>query len=445
MALFGRSRTPKRETVEVDLDGILEERPDTTPKPRTVAAQREFLLSQVSPLRPFGMHVLDVAGLPLCEDIASDLDLPLVTSSRVDGYGVRSANLVGASASHPIDLRLVGEARAGDLPRGALPAGGTVSVAAGAAVPEGVDAVVPTEDAERAGDDVLFVGEASLGQHLHRRGSELADGAALLSAGTVLNPRSIALLAEVGLDKVLVRPRPRVVVLAANSTLVTPGQPLTGVDQRYDSGTALLTASARTDGATVYPVGVVDLTPSALRQTLVDQAIRADLLVILGGVDQDVELVTDVMSDLGPIDVAMVGVNGGAVYGFGRIGTDGVPVLLLPGGAVSAFVGYQLFVRPMLARLADAAPAVAPRRRATLGVVHESQRGQAGYVPAILTGDQVCAVSAPSSELAYDLHRANVLMVVPEDAGALAAGDSVECLLLDDADEAASASEGRRP
>ena len=427
MGLFSRKKQPQD---AAPAPVAVPEPVESGPSSRTLDEERTFLLSKVPPLRPFGMPVLDAGGLTLCEDVVSDLDLPPVAIAHVEGYGVKASNLVGASEKHAIDLQLIATVAPGDHTPPPLPGGGTIFLEEGAPVPEGVDAIVPEPDAEVRGRHVFFTREAVRGAHLHDRGAELRDGEQLLAAGQVLNPRSIALLAEVGLDKVLVRPRPRIVVLGVDATLVSPGLPLTSGTQRYDSTTGLLATAARSDGATVYPVGMIPATAAAVRQTIVDQGIRADLILIVGGSEEENELVTGVLRELGHVDVADVAVNDGKRVCFGQTGDDGVPVLLLPGGAVSASVAYHALVRPLIGRLNDSDPNRVPRRWASLEGGVESASETVRYVPAVLEGDRVRPVSSAGHELAFDLHRANVLLVLPR--GRVRPGWDVECLVLND-------------
>lgn len=439
MALFGRKKSAPEPGVELVAEAPVPQ--------RTPDQQREHLIANLEPLRPFGMQINDVAGLTLCEDVASDIDLPMVTTSRVEGYGVRAANIVGATGRHPIDLRLVGAVEdKATVPNQALPAGGCVLISEGAPVPVGVDAVVALADAEQVGrTTVIFTDETRLNENLHLRGSELADGAELIAAGTLLDARSVAMLAEVGLDKVLVRPRLRIVVVTVDSSLVAPGEPLTAVNQRYDSVTAMVTAAARADGATVYPVGVLPSDASVLKQALTDQAIRADLMIVLAGPDAEERLVFDVLRGLGPVDRAEVSLNGLGIYSFARLGDDQVPVLVLPAGAVSAFVAYHVLVRPVMARLADADADGEARRQATARGGVRSIEGATQYVPAVVAGDEIRPVSQAGVEMAYDLYRANALMILAADRPDVEPGDRIDFLPLDGGQRLIQAGTGQTP
>ncbi len=420
MALFARKKPEPPPTPEPVVEEVVGE--------RTLDEQAAVLLDGVEPLRPFGMQINDVAGLTLCEDIVSDLDLPMVSTALVAGYGIRASNIVGATEGHPIDLRIVGVVDRRDmLPTQAVASGGCVLLAEGAPVPKGVDAVVPLEDAQLTGRVVTFLHEVRMHQNVSVRGSALADGAKLMHAGTVLDARAIGLLAEIGLDKVLVRPKPRLVVFAVGPDLVAPGLPLTSLNQRYSAAASMITAAARADGATVYTLDIVGRDAAAIKQAIADQAIRADAMVVLAESDADAHLVADIMGGLGDVQRAHVLFNGGQPMATSRTGDERVPVLVLPAGAVSAFVAYHLLLRPLLDRLGARAAAPAPRRRARLA---DGVRADANdrYVPAMLVGDEARLVAA-GDELAYDLFRADALAVLPG-GEALDAGAEVECVVL---------------
>lgn len=444
MALFGRKTTedaPEDETSATVAPEERDEATDTTPDPdpvpdgneptrRTLAEQRTFLLDKVGALRPFGMQIWDVPGLVLCEDITSDLDLPLVTTARTSGWGVRGSDLVGATEGEPKRLFVVDTITAADGPGRPLVSGAAVQIEEGAIIPEGVDAVVPAGAGTVDGEGYVAIGEeARLYQNLRRAGSELADGTPLLRAGEVLTPRSVAVLAEVGLDKVLVRPRPRVVVFTVGESLIAPGQALVKPQQRYDAATALITAAARNDGATVYPLGIVAAEAGAVKQAISDQQIRADLMIVVGGGN----MIREVVDDVADLDEAVVAINREARIAYAGLGEGRTPLVVLPSGVVSAYVAYQALVRPVINKLNEVDPLAADRREGRLTETVPVVEGVTQFLPAVRDEDgTVRPVSAADSELAWDLARANVLAVIPEDWTAAEAGAIVECLVLDD-------------
>ena len=427
--MFGRNASD----AATDESGVTTVAPAPVPQVtrRSLDQERAFLLERVSALRPFGMQIWDVPGLVLCEDIVSDLDLPLVTTARVAGWGVRGSDLVGARADAPRRLYMVDSISLSDGVGRPLVSGAAIEIEKGAIVPEGVDAVLPAAQGRLGSDGYVEIAtEVRLYQNLRMAGSELADGTPLLRSGEVLTPRSVGVLAEVGLDKVLARPRPRVVVFTVGETLVAPGMALTAPQQRYDAATALITAAARADGATVYPLGIVASSVDVVRQTVADQQIRADLIVVVGGGD----LVREVVGALGQVDEADVAVNGEARVTYVGLGDERTPLLILPSGIVSAYAVYHALVRPVINKLNDVDPLQVGRVEGRLAEALDSALGVTHFVPAILDADGVVhAVATADSELAWDLARANVLAVIPEAWDGAIAGSVVECIVLDDA------------
>ncbi|MGC3994314.1 MAG: hypothetical protein QM779_09445 [Propionicimonas sp.] len=393
---------------------------------RSLTAHRELLLRHVSSLRPFGIGLLDAAGLTLCESIVADLDLPTFTAATTDGWAVRASNLVGASTRLPVVLPVVDEIGADGYRGTPLTKGTAVRVSAGSPIPEGADAVVPLADGLAAGDEVQFVAEARFQQNMLLAGTRISDGDQLVAAGTDLTPRVLGLIAEVGHDKVLARPRPRVVVITADSSLVEPGLPLTRLTETYDGCTTLLAASARHDGAQVFTAGVVASEPAALVATLTEQLVRADLVLV---VTDATDALVEALGAEGTVDVTEVDALPGRQV-FALLGEDRAPVLVLPAGAVPAYLAYLLLGRPLVQRLAglevagpDAAeaPVAAPldpdpeRTRLVLGL-HTSR----GVVP------------LPAREPGtVELAQANAVIVVPAGTETIAAHGDVTCWLLD--------------
>lgn len=397
---------------------------------RSLADHRDYLLSLVPSLPPFGVGLLDAWGLTLCESIVSDLDLPTFTGARVDGWAVRGSNLVGASLERPVVLPVVDSIEAGGFRGAPLTPGTAVRVQAGAPVPEGADAVVALADgADLPGEQVEFVAEAVFHQNLNLAGSHVADGDPLLSSGTRLDARAIGLLAEVGLDKVLARPRPRVVVLTTGADLVAPGLPLTRLTHSYDATTSLIAAAARADGAQVFPIGIVEDDAKALRTALSEQLHRADLLLIVG---EPSDALLRVLSSLGATDVCEVAMTPGGIQVFALVGDEKTPVLVLPPGAVPAYVTYQVFGRTLIRRLAGTDPLERRIELRPATVPVESDPHQTRFLLASVAPRGVTPELSVEDPGAVELTRANALVVVPAGGEPIAAHADATCWLLDE-------------
>ncbi|MDR1710773.1 MAG: hypothetical protein LBR58_02790 [Propionibacteriaceae bacterium] len=432
MAFFGRSK--RTEAAPEPAPALPEPvRPERVHQ-RTVAEHRDYLLGAVPSLRPFGVGLMEVSGLTLCESLSADLDLPMYTAALVDGWAVRASNLVGAGPDHPIALPVIGAPELGGSLSAALAPGTTMRVSFGSPVPEGADAVVPGNLAQEiagpggAVDGVRFTSEAAFHQNLYPQGERIADGDPLLYAGTVVTPRMVSMLAEVGHDKVLARPRPRVVVATIGEELVDPGLPLTRLSQVYDSTTVLIAAAARAEGAQVFPIGILQDDPARLRSVLNEQLVRADLILLVA---QSSDGLVQALSGLGTLDTVEVGMWPNGPRLFAKIGPENVPVLVLPEGAIQAYIAYEVFARPLIRQLGGADP---------LGAIKSVQAPSLKVLP--LDPDHMQFILAIHSEAGADalnlqadaggleLASANALIVM-EPGQQAQVGDPVTCWLLD--------------
>lgn len=409
---------------------------------RSVADQRAWVLSMIHELPPFGMQLLDAVGLRLCEEIRSDINLPGFDNTAMDGYAVRVRDLEAATVDAPIVLDVVGEIAAGE-PAGVLgrdlAAGEAIRIMTGAPIPPGADAVIAFEQTDRGTEKVACLAPVAAGANIRERGADVTEGDLLLAEGTRLNDRTIGLLAGVGIDQVMVRPRPRVVVISTGSELVEPGLDLDSDHQIYDANSWMLAAAARAAGAQVFRVGVLADDPELVRQTISDQLVRADLVITSGGVSEgDHDIIKAVMPELGLTDFAKIAMQPGKPQGFGLIGEDAdIPVFMLPGNPVSSFVSFENFVRPAIRRLMGVRPELRPAVRAIASAVLRSKPGKAQFHRGFVTEDEqgrrvVEPVGGTGSHLLGALQRANCLILMEPDVETITAGQPVMVWLLEE-------------
>ncbi|MEU9577275.1 MULTISPECIES: gephyrin-like molybdotransferase Glp [Streptomyces] len=442
----------------------------------TVEEHLEDILSTVRPLEPIELRLLDAQGCVLVEDVTVPVPLPPFDNSSMDGYAVRVADVTGASEEFPAVLDVVGDVAAGQEPGLRVGPGQAARIMTGAPLPPGAEAVVPVEwtdgglgagpatgmrarsqAPEGASGQVRVFRPAEAGAHVRRAGSDMKAGDRALTAGTVLGPAQLSLLASVGRATARVRPRPRVVVLSTGSELVPPGEPLKP-GQIHDSNSFALTAAAREAGAIAYRVGAVADDAETLRTSVDDQLVRADLLVTSGGVSVGAyDVVKEALSGPAPaggdnggrgddgddgdeeavapgVEFRRVAMQPGKPQGFGLIGPDHTPVLTLPGNPVSSFVSFEIFVRPVIRALMGLPEDQLhrPRVRAVLAADEalSSPRGRRQFLRGRAEGDRVTPVGGPGSHLIGALAQANALIVVPEDVTSVEPGADVEVVLL---------------
>jgi molybdopterin molybdotransferase len=398
---------------------------------KTVAEHLASVLSVVRILPPLELGLLDAHGCVLAEDVVAPAPLPGFDNSAMDGYAVRVDDLTTV----PVVLPVVGDIAAGPASPLRVQPGLCVRIMTGAMMPAGADAVVPLEWTDGGIAQVRIDRRPDVGGYVRRAGEDVVAGTVVLPTGTHLGAAQVGLAAAVGRSRVVVRPRPRVVVVSTGSELVEPGEPL-GPGQIQDSNSPALTAAAIEAGAIAYRVGIVPDDPRRLADTLEDQLVRADVLVTSGGVSVGAyDVVKEVLSRLGTVAFDKVAMQPGMPQGFGTIGPDKTPVFGLPGNPVSALVSFEAFVRPALRTMLGALPIERPRVQALTDVALDSPPGKRSFLRVALEvrdgAYRVHPVSGGGSHLLAGMARANALAVVPEDVTRIEAGSPVEVLVLE--------------
>jgi molybdopterin molybdotransferase len=402
---------------------------------KSVDAHLADILAVVKPLGALDLTLGDAHGCVLVEDVHSTFPLPPFDNSAMDGYAVRSEDLRTATADNPVSLPVVGDVAAGSTSPYTVQPGLCVRIMTGAAMPPGADAVVPLEDTDGGIAQVSIRTAPAPGACVRFAGEDAQVGAEVLAAGTHLGAAQLGLMAAVGRDRVVVRPRPRVVVLSTGSELVEPGQALSR-GQIPDANSSLLTAAALEAGAIAYRVGIVPDEPSVLADTLEDQLIRADVIVTSGGVSVGAyDVVKEVLSRVGTVSFDKVAMQPGMPQGFGTIGPDDTPFFGLPGNPVSAYVSFEVFVRPALRRMLGVEPLSRPTVRAKVTEALRSPPGRRSYLRGWLSVEQgaytIRPVGASGSHLIASLAASNAFIVVPEQVTSVDAGAAVSVMMLE--------------
>jgi molybdopterin molybdotransferase len=368
--------------------------------------------------RPESIPIEDALGRCTTAAIVSPVDLPLFRNSQMDGFAVHASDLTNLPTEIPIEGEVV--ARAG-IPR-PLRAGTTVRIMTGAPVPEGADTVIPVEDtSSHAGVVTIHHGRAQ-GTFVRERGSDLAAGAELLPADTLLAPRHLAALAAAGLGTVEVRSRVRVAVITSGAELVAPGE-VALAGQIFDANQIALETAITSDGAEVTFAARVGDNSLTLLDVLREAANVSDLIITSGGISMgDYEVVRQTLEPLGA-RVGHVAMQPGGPQATAHF--ENVPVVSFPGNPVSTQISYAVFVSPLLRDVAGLEPKKRGRRVLESDVT--SVKGKRQFLKGVLTGTEgVTAISGPGSHLVAGLAAATVLIDVPEHSTHVRAGTIVE-------------------
>jgi molybdopterin molybdotransferase len=391
----------------------------------------ENIMSTISPLPVERVPLLQARGRVLAEDAIAGDPIPTFAASAMDGYAVRAADVASASEDAPSVLRVIGEAAAGKVYQCALGQGEALRIFTGAPVPDGADAVVMQEVTHREGDLVAVTRPVATGRHIRPVGNDVPAGAKVLAHGVALTSASLGMLAAMGCDAVSVHRRPRIGILSTGDELIEPGSPL-APGCIYDSNRVSLHAQAEEAGAEVVSSLHVPDDAAALRSALSSLS-GCDVIVSSGGVSVgDYDLVKDILAEGGDIDFWRVAIKPGKPLAFGHFA--GIPFFGLPGNPVSAYVTFEVFVRPALRRLLGHARLYRPLLNATLTEPVEHIPGRREFVRARLDFDaptpRIRPVGEQDSAVMSGMARADALIIVPENEGDLEPGTMVRASWL---------------
>jgi molybdopterin molybdotransferase len=395
----------------------------------SVDAHIADIAATISPLAPVEYGLSESEGLVLAEDVTAAVPLPYFDNAAMDGYAVVASDISTASERRPVTLPVAGSIVAGDTGAYALVEGSAIQITTGAQFPSGADAVVPVEWTDGGSLRVSINQPVREGHAVRRGGEDAKAGEVLLTAGTKLGPLHIAVAASAGRSALLVRPRPRVVVLSTGDELAEPGTPLVP-GRIWDSNSYMIAAAAREAGAMAFRHTIPDVIAGVL-PSIEEQLMRADVLVTTGGVSMGGEhdVVKAALRELGTVRFRKVAMQPGMPQGFGTIGPDSVPIFTLPGNPVSAYITFQLFVRPALGIMQGTDLSLrSVRARLATGV--RSPEGKRSFLRGVLSGDVVTPLTGQGSHQVAALGRVNALVVVPEDVTQIPEGSPADVMVL---------------
>jgi molybdopterin molybdotransferase len=392
------------------------------------------VLSGLRPLPPLDLDLTQAYGNVLAQDITASSGLPAFDMAAIDGYAARWEDIAGVFPGRPVRLNVVGDLAASSWRPVRLTPYTCFAVAAGAALPAAADVVIPPSATDQGMAAVEVHEGQKKGHGVRRAGEELQAGSVLARAGSFVTPALVAVLAGTGLGHVVVRPSPRVVVLATGDELVDAGR-VSQPGQIVDVNSHSLTAAAADAGAHAYRVGICDDDPEGLRGLLEDQTLRADLIITTGGTGTGPgDMVRRILSR-GSVTFTDLSVYPSSVLGFGTIGPEEVPVICLPGDPGAAMVGFEVLARPVIQVLAGAEPVFRPSVRGHLLDTVKSVPGMREFRPAWVAerrGGGYTVQPLPGGPYTLSgLSAANALMVLGERVNTAPAGSMVDVLMLD--------------
>jgi len=406
----------------------------------SVKQARERILSHFQPVKTETVSLTASANRVLAKDIIAADDLPLFDNSSMDGFAVRAADTFRAAPASRVTLRVVADIPAGSTPTVSLASGEAARIMTGAQIPEGADAVIPVEDTDfdnysagtTAPKTVTLSKPAQPNENVRSRGTDVRTGNVVLRKGHQINAQTAGVLAMLGYSKVEVYKRPRVALLSSGDELLEVEAPLEPGKIR-DSNSYMLAALIESTPAEVIRLGVAKDTRKSV-QDLIEKAAEqnTDLIIASAGVSVGAfDFVKEVVESNGKLDFWRVNMRPGKPLAFGEY--KNIPFIGLPGNPVSAFVGFEVFVRGAIGRLSG----LSDRGRQTIQVRSEEEilsDGRESYLRAVIREENGVYVAKltghQGSGNLLSLVQANALLIIPSGVKCVPAGQEVSAWLL---------------
>jgi len=401
----------------------------------SVTEARERILSRFHATVEETLPLIECANRVLAVDIIAAHDLPPFNNSSMDGFAIRAVD-----SSTAATLSVVADIPAGSAPTVTLAKGQAARIMTGAQLPKGADAVIPVEDTDfnsrdagtAAPQTVTFVRKVQAGENVRLRGMDLHAGDVVLHKGRKLKAQDLGLLAMLGVGQVQVYKKPHVALLSSGNELLEVDTPLTE-GKIHDANSYALAALIESAGADVLRLGVAKDTRESV-ESLLQKAIntQVDLIVSSAGVSVGAfDFVKEVLESNGQLDFWRVNMRPGKPLAFGEY--HGIPFFGLPGNPVSAFVGFEVFVRPALERLNGTLDGIRLTVRVRCGEEIQSD-GRESYLRAkIRTEDGIRIATLTGHQGSgnlLSLVQADALLIIPAGVKCVPVGQEVEALQL---------------
>ena len=405
----------------------------------SVSDAQERILSHFQPVTTETLPLVECANRVLAQDIAATTDLPPFDNSSMDGFAIRVADVTDAAIS-PRSLRVVADIPAGISPTVSLAQGEAARIMTGAQVPDGADTVVPVEDTDfsnrdagsAAPESVLINKSVNRGENIRLRGMDIRAGEVVLRKGRTLKPQDLGLLSMLGYANISVHRKARVALFSSGNELLEAGAPLEPGKIR-DSNSYTIAALIEEAGAEVVRLGVAKDDRESVK-ALLEKAATSEVDLILSSAGVSVgafDFVKEVIEANGKMDFWRVNMRPGKPLAFGEY--KNIRFIGLPGNPVSAFVGFEVFVRGVIGKLNGIYNAGRRKVRVRCAEQIDSDgresylRAQVdeedGMLVAHLTGHQ-------GSGNLHSLVQANALLIIPAGVKCVPAGQEVNAWLI---------------
>jgi len=290
-------------------------------------------------------------GRILAEDVYAPIDYPPFDRSEVDGYAVSVGSVKGVDDIHPVELKVIGKVSVGEEPKYSVNVGEAIEIDTGAIIPKGADGVVMEEYIDRIDSKRIIVYRSIYpGENISFAGSDIALGELIISKGTKITFIEIGVLSALGINRVKVFKKPRVLVISTGNELIEPGEKL-ALGKLYDINGYLITSLLKTLNVDVVFHGIVKDDEELLYKILSEQLGSYDIIVTSGGTSAgEKDVVYRVFNRLGKIIVHGLKVKPGKPTVI-ALSKNGKLLIGLPGFPLSSLTHTLLLLRRIIEKI----------------------------------------------------------------------------------------------
>ena len=403
---------------------------DYDPNSMPVDKARLFIKQFLEPVAETETLTLHASlGRVLAQDILSPANVPNYDNSAMDGYAFNAQSLNGQQ------LKVIGTAFAGKAFNGTVAADECVRIMTGAAMPEGTDTVAIQEKVLRDGDTITLSEIPKPQANVRYAGEDLKHGQCVLSAGHLLRPADLGLLASLGIPAIKAYRKLKVAFFSTGDELVAIGKPL-ATGQVYDSNRYTLFGMLSRLGVEMIDLGAIADDPQLLEHTLLNAAAQADVVITSGGVSVgEADYMKQLLSKHGQVMFWKIAMKPGRPLAYGKIGK--AHYFGLPGNPVAVMVTFYQFVREaLLSLMGEATSAATPMFKVECTSPIKKLTGRSEFQRGILFTDtngtwKVKPTGAQGSAILSSMSLANCFIVLDEGIGNLDAGELVQVQLLE--------------
>lgn len=392
------------------------------------------LMAHVPAPRVETAALADSFGRVLAEPVVARGDVPPFHRAAYDGYAIRSEDTESADERNRASFRVVGRIAAGETRDRELGPGEAVRIMTGAPLPPGADAVVMLEQAVRDADGRSFAVRKAFRawENVSLRGEDVREGETVVEPGSVIHPGVVALLATFGCAHVRVAKRPVVGVIATGSELVGVDEPLAPGKIRDSNGPMIMAQLARI-GIPSRSYGIMRDDPDRCFELVRRALSETDCVITTGGASVgDFDWLPAICERLGAkVLFNKVAMRPGSVTTAAV--ADGKLLFGLSGNPSACYVGFEIFARPALLRMAGSRKPYPAYARAELAEDYPKANPFTRFVRAVYRHDGHRPVVAPAgfdkSNAVGSLARSNALMALPGGTRGFGKGTEVDVLL----------------